>query len=89
MLPLKQTGDEALLKSPTVEKCLVLKRIGQEDVPMTEGRDVWWHDEINKVQAGAGPEIMDAEDELFILYTSAFKKKKSEGLEHDSKKFII
>ncbi len=40
VLALKETVDEALAKSPSVEKCLVLKRIGQDDVPMTEGRDV-------------------------------------------------
>ncbi len=37
---------------------------------MKEGRDVWWHDEISKVNSNAAAEIMDAEDDLFILYTS-------------------
>ena len=40
---MKETVDEALKKSPTVEKCVVLKRIG-EATPMEEGRDFWWHD---------------------------------------------
>ncbi len=48
VLPLKETVDEALAKSPSVEKCLVLRRIGQEGVPMTAGRDVWWHDVVDK-----------------------------------------
>ncbi len=54
-VPLKQTADEALADSPTVEKVLVLRRTGG-DVPMTEGRDVWWHDARHRrirVSAGA------------------------------------
>src|SRR4029078_12623769 len=40
---LKRTSDEALANSPTVKRVLVLRRTGN-DVPMTEGRDVWWHE---------------------------------------------
>ncbi|MDP1561004.1 MAG: acetate--CoA ligase [Pirellulaceae bacterium] len=70
LLPLKQTVDQALAKSPTVQKCVVLKRTGQADVPMQAGRDVWWHD----VMANASPECpappLPSENPLFILYTS-------------------
>ena len=70
VLPLKETVDEALAKSPTVEKCLVLRRIGNEDVSMTDGRDVWWHDVVDK-QSGDLPAVpLDSETPLFILYTS-------------------
>ena len=65
------TLDEAYIKGYRLLN--ILKRVfpGLDgNVNMVEGRDVWWHDEINKVQSGAGPELMDAEDELFILYTS-------------------
>ena len=48
-LPLKKTVDEALSKSPTVEKCLVLNRVN-EDVNMQEGRDFWWH-ELDRAEA--------------------------------------
>ncbi len=70
VLPLKQTVDEALDKSTTVEKCLVLRRTGGDDTPMKEGRDVWWHDVVD-TQPGVLPATpLDSETPLFILYTS-------------------
>ncbi|TWU47089.1 acetate--CoA ligase [Rubripirellula reticaptiva] len=70
VLPLKETVDEALAKSPTVEHCLVLQRTGTENVPMTEGRDVWWHDVVDS-QSDDFPAVpLDSETPLFILYTS-------------------
>jgi acetyl-CoA synthetase len=50
-----------------VKKVLVLKRTGRE-VPWTEGRDTWWHEEAAKVPSYCPPEVMSAEDPLFILY---------------------
>ncbi len=70
ILPLKQTVDEALAKSPTVEKCLVLKRTGQDGVSMTAGRDVWWHDVVDKQTGDLAAVPLDSETPLFILYTS-------------------
>ncbi|TWU02229.1 acetate--CoA ligase [Stieleria varia] len=70
VLPLKETVDEALAKSPTVEKCLVLRRIGQDGVSMTEGRDVWWHDVVETQIGDLPAEPLDSEAPLFILYTS-------------------
>ena len=52
-----------------VEHVLVLRRTGNE-VPWTSGRDKWWHEEIAKVPRYCPPEIMSAEDPLFILYVS-------------------
>lgn len=70
ILPLKETVDQALEKSPTVQHCLVLRRIDDLDVPMTEGRDVWWH-EIMATQSDDLPATpLDSETPLFILYTS-------------------
>jgi acetyl-CoA synthetase len=81
VLPLKETVDEALAKSPTVEKCLVLKRIGLDGVSMTEGRDVWWHDVVDK-QSGDLPAVpLDRETTLFILYTSG-STGKPKGIRH-------
>ncbi len=81
VLPLKETVDEALAKSPTVEKCLVLRRIGQDDVPMSEGRDVWWHDVVDR-QSGDLPAVpLDSEASLFILYTSG-STGKPKGIRH-------
>ena len=70
VLPLKETVDEALAKSPSVEKCLVLRRIGQDGVPMREGRDVWWHDLVDKQSGELDAVPLDSETSLFILYTS-------------------
>jgi len=69
---LKKIMDEALEGENPVKRVIVLKRTGDE-VNMQEGRDVWWHHEIEKVQNKNLPdpvEEMDSEDMLFILYTS-------------------
>lgn len=66
----KSIVDAALNECPHVEHVLVLKRTGNEKVKMQEGRDKWWHEENDKVRPYCPPEIMSAEDPLFILYTS-------------------
>jgi acetyl-CoA synthetase len=68
-VPLKANADEALRKVSGVERVIVVGRTGAE-VPWTEGRDRWLHDELAKVDADCTPEEMNAEDPLFILYTS-------------------
>ncbi len=81
VLPLKETVDEALAKSPTVQKCLVLRRVGQDGVSMQEGRDVWWHELVDK-QSGDLPAVpLDSETTLFILYTSG-STGKPKGIRH-------
>jgi acetyl-CoA synthetase len=79
-LPLKATIDEALAKSPTVQKCIVLKRLGT-DVAMQSGRDVWWHDAMADVSADCPAEPVDSENSLFILYTSG-STGKPKGIRH-------
>jgi len=79
-LPLKKTVDEALAKSPTVEKCIVLKRVGI-DVDMKEGRDFWWHELMEDASADCPAEPMDSEAPLFILYTSG-STGKPKGVKH-------
>jgi acetyl-CoA synthetase len=67
---LKPAVDEALAKGPTsVEHVLVVRRTGQ-DVPFTQGRDVWWHDALEAASAEHTPVWVEAEHPLFILYTS-------------------
>jgi acetyl-CoA synthetase len=68
---LKGIVDEALKRSPTIESCIVVKRTGHE-VFMESGRDFWYHDLMNLPFTcdNCGTEEMDAEDLLFILYTS-------------------
>jgi acetyl-CoA synthetase len=70
VIPQKKNADRALDETPIVEKVLVVKRIGIEDTPMKEGRDVWYHDEYAKVDDKCEAEWLNAEDPLFILYTS-------------------
>ncbi|HTF56475.1 MAG TPA: acetate--CoA ligase [Planctomycetota bacterium] len=69
VVPLKANADEAVAGSPTIERVVVLKRTGQ-DVPMKAGRDLWWHDLVPKQAADCPSETVDAEDPLYILYTS-------------------
>jgi acetyl-CoA synthetase len=69
---LKDNADEAVKSCPTIEKVIVVHR-GVKDlaqVRMAPGRDVWWHRLVECVPAGGEPEEMDAEDTLYILYTS-------------------
>jgi acetyl-CoA synthetase len=66
---LKSIVDNALKSTPSIEKVLVYQRTG-EAVTMQAGRDVWWHEAMAKVTVDSPAEPMDAEDMLFILYTS-------------------
>ncbi|MFA5716837.1 MAG: acetate--CoA ligase [Desulfobulbaceae bacterium] len=70
-IPLKPNADAAMENCPTVTDCIVVRRAGNE-VPMKEGRDAWWHEEVGAgdITTDCPPESMDAEDTLFILYTS-------------------
>jgi len=70
-VPQKKDADVALKECPTVEKVIVIERVGDKiQCEMTPGRDLWYHDEMASVDANCEPEWMDAEDTLFILYTS-------------------
>ncbi|MBE7441381.1 MAG: acetate--CoA ligase [Flavobacteriales bacterium] len=69
IIPIKTIVDEALEQCSSVNKTIVLKRTGNT-VNMKSERDVWWHDELVKVSSVCEAETMDAEDPLFILYTS-------------------
>ncbi len=79
-LPLKETVDEALAKSPTVEHCIVLKRTG-DDIPWTAGRDHWWHEVVGNASDNCPAEPLDSETPLFILYTSG-STGKPKGIMH-------
>jgi acetyl-CoA synthetase len=68
-IPLKANTDAALEKSPSIKKCVVVRRTGG-DIGWVEGRDVWYHDITGAASADCPAEVMDAEDPLFILYTS-------------------
>lgn len=68
-IPIKTVVDEALQQCTSVKVNIVLKRTGAA-VPFNSSIDKWWHDEIIKVTADCPAEEMDAEDPLFVLYTS-------------------
>ncbi len=68
-IPLKANTDAALEKCPSVETVIVVKRTGG-DVNMKDGRDVWYEDVCAAASAYCPPEEMNAEDPMFILYTS-------------------
>jgi len=89
-VPLKRNADEAVAHAPTVEKVIVLRRTGAE-VPFDESRDAWWH-ELTQAQdddpASAPPEPMDAEDLLYLLYTSGTTAK-PKGIVHTTAGYLV
>lgn len=86
-IPLKKNVDEALLKTPGVERVIVVKNTGNA-VEMKASRDVWYADEAAKVSAECAPEPMNAEDPLFILYTSG-STGKPKGVLHTTGGYIV
>jgi len=73
---LKPAVDEALTKCPDVRSVLVVRRTGQ-DVEWTDGRDVWWHDVVDKQSADHTPEAFDAEHPLYVMYKNLITTKES------------
>jgi len=70
-VPQKATADEALKECPTITSVIVVRRVGDKiKCEMVSGRDTWYHEEVAKASIQCEPEWMDAEDPLFILYTS-------------------
>jgi acetyl-CoA synthetase len=88
IVPLKQAADEALEGTPTIEKCVVLQRIGEKAIiSMQPGRDVWWHDAIANASTDCPAEPMDSEDTLYILYTSG-STGKPKGIQHTTAGYL-
>ena len=84
---LKAISDEALPDCPTIEKVVVIKR-NDEKCPMTDGRDLWYHDLMADASADCEAEVMDAEDMLFILYTSG-STGKPKGVVHTTAGYLM
>jgi len=95
VVPLKQNVDEALtLKdaqgerlAKSIEKVIVLRRAHNE-VQFEEGRDLWWHSELEQVAAHCPAEQMDSEAPLFILYTSG-STGKPKGILHTTGGYLL
>jgi acetyl-CoA synthetase len=83
----KKIVDDALKQCPGVTHCLVYRRTGAE-VPMTKGRDWWWHEEVEKWPNYIPPESMNSEDPLFLLYTSG-STGKPKGVMHTTGGYLI
>ena len=85
----KDNADEALEKCPAVKDAIVVRRAGIQ-VKMAQGRDWWWHEEMQAgdVSAVCEPEVMDAEDPLFILYTSG-STGKPKGVLHTQAGYLL
>ena len=69
IVALKENADISAAASPSIEHVIVVNRTDR-DVPMEEGRDLWWHELVDGQSTDCEPEVMDAEDLLYILYTS-------------------
>jgi acetyl-CoA synthetase len=69
VVPLKANADEAVAECPSIEHVVTVRRTGG-DHPFQEGRDHWYHELIEAQPAECEPEPMDAEDPLYLLYTS-------------------
>ena len=85
--PLKDISDEAMKSTPSIKKCIVLERT-KSNITMQNGRDIWWHDEMYKVNSKFPAEIMDSEDPLFILYTSG-STGKPKGIQHSTAGYMV
>jgi acetyl-CoA synthetase len=73
VVPLKQNTDEAVAGCPTVEKVIVVRRVGHESLVArnwVQGRDLWYHTLMRGVPTACECEEMESEDPLYILYTS-------------------
>ena len=86
-IPMKFNADTASKQTPSIEHIVVVKRTGHE-VNMKDGRDLWWHQEIENAELYCEPERMDAEDPLFILYTSG-STGKPKGVLHTTGGYLL
>ncbi len=86
-VPLKHNVDVALAQTPSVKHCIVAKRVG-DPIEMKPGRDLWWEDVVRGQSATCEPESMNAEDLLYLLYTSGTTAK-PKGIKHTTGGYLV
>jgi acetyl-CoA synthetase len=87
IVPLKKNVDDALRGTTTIKRVIVFRRAGN-DIHIEEGRDVWWHRELEYVDAHCPPVALDSEHPLYILYTSG-STGKPKGILHTTGGYLV
>jgi acetyl-CoA synthetase len=87
IVPLKKNVDEALSGGTSIKRVIVFRRVGN-DIHMEEGRDVWWHQELEYVNANCPPVPLDSEHPLYLLYTSG-STGKPKGILHTTGGYLV
>ncbi len=86
-IPSKTHADIAAAQCSCIEHIIVIQNSGN-DIPWTEGRDIWYHQAMETASSECPPEVMDAEDPLFILYTSG-STGKPKGVLHTTGGYLL
>ena len=86
-IPMKANADAAVAECPSIEKVVVVARTG-DTVNFDGSRDIWWHEAMADADAECEPEVMAAEDPLFILYTSG-STGKPKGVLHTTGGYLV
>ena len=87
IIPLKEISDEAMKSAPSIQKCIVLKRVNSK-IEIQKERDVFWEDEMRAASSEHMAETMRSEDPLFILYTSG-STGKPKGIVHTVAGYMV
>ncbi|PYL40606.1 MAG: acetate--CoA ligase [Verrucomicrobia bacterium] len=87
IVPLKKNVDDGLHGKTSIKRVIVFRRAGN-DIHMEEGRDVWWHRELEYVDANCPPAALDSEHPLYILYTSG-STGKPKGILHTTGGYLV
>jgi acetyl-CoA synthetase len=89
-MPLKAAVDEAVASSPTIERVLMVRRLGDAapDTTFVDGRDVWWHDLVDRQSDDCPPVPLDSEHMLYLLYTSGTTAK-PKGIMHTTAGYLV
>lgn len=85
--PLKEIADQAIKVCPSIERAIIFQRTKQE-VSWNSDTDLWWHEELRKVNDDCPAEVLDSEDLLFILYTSG-STGKPKGMVHTCAGYMV